>query len=73
MYLVPDKIGPYLILGTLGRGGMGVVYRGRHEETGDLAAVKTVRMARESLLASFRREVRALARLGISDPYGDRG
>ena len=66
MYLVPDKIGPYNILGTLGRGGMGVVYRGRHEETGDLAAVKTVRMARESLLASFRREVRALA--GLRSP-----
>src|SRR5688572_9094283 len=41
----PDRIGPYEILGVLGRGGMGVVYRGRHVETGELAAVKTVRVS----------------------------
>lgn len=58
-----QKIGPYKILATLGRGGMGVVYRGQHESTGEPAAVKAVRVPHESLLASIRREIDALARV----------
>jgi predicted ATPase len=42
---------------------MGVVYRAEHLDTGIPAAVKTVRLVKESLLTSFRREVRALALL----------
>jgi eukaryotic-like serine/threonine-protein kinase len=56
-------IGPYRILGSLGAGGMGVVYRGEHVETGAPAAVKTVRVPNEGLLQGFRREIRALARI----------
>ena len=59
----PASIGPYRILGALGKGGMGVVYRGQHVETGALAAIKTVRAASASRLASIRREIHALARL----------
>jgi predicted ATPase len=59
----PRTIGPYRILEALGRGGMGVVYRGEHVQTGQPAAVKTVRLPREGLLQSIRREIHALARI----------
>src|SRR5687768_16219903 len=59
----PTLLGPYEILAPLGRGGMGVVYRARHRDTGQLAAVKTVRVPDESLLSSIRREIHALARI----------
>lgn len=41
----PQKLGPYTIIGRLGRGGMGAVYSGVNEETQDKAAVKV--LARE--------------------------
>jgi len=37
-----DKLGPYRFKGVLGRGGMGTVYRGEHEETGEFHAVKVL-------------------------------
>jgi serine/threonine protein kinase len=56
-------IGPYRILSTLGRGGMGVVYEGVHSLTGEPVAVKTVRAPSARLLSSIRREIHALSRL----------
>ncbi|MFE8605687.1 serine/threonine-protein kinase [Archangium violaceum] len=53
-------LGPYRILGTLGRGGMGQVFRGQHRESGQLVALKTVRAPSALHLSSLRREVRAL-------------
>jgi len=38
----PRHIGPYEILSVLGRGGIGTVYRGRHQGDGRLAAVKVL-------------------------------
>jgi len=37
-----QQLGPYRIVGSLGRGGMGVVYEGVHCETGGHAAVKVL-------------------------------
>lgn len=63
---VPTELGPYRIVRTLGRGGMGVVYLGRQEEPlrRDVA-IKVIRAGfadRESL-ARFAAERQALARM----------
>jgi protein kinase-like protein/AAA ATPase-like protein len=57
------QIGPYDIEGTLGEGGMGVVYRAHRHDTGQRAALKTVRLPKPALLASLRREIQRLERL----------
>jgi eukaryotic-like serine/threonine-protein kinase len=70
---VGGLLGPYRITGVLGRGGMGVVYRGEHVETGRLAAIKTVRAARPDLVAGIRREIQTLASVsheGVVDVLG---
>ncbi|XXF76534.1 AAA family ATPase [Myxococcaceae bacterium GXIMD 01537] len=59
----PQWIGPFRVQEVLGQGGMGVVYRGEHRETGEAVALKTVRAAAELSLASIRREIHALGRL----------
>ncbi len=38
----PRRVGPYEILSVIGRGGIGTVYRARHEASGLLAAVKVL-------------------------------
>ena len=37
-----EKLGPYRFHGVLGRGGMGTVYKGQHETTGEFHAVKVL-------------------------------
>lgn len=54
------RIGPYRLLTPLGEGGMGIVHRAEHVETGDHVALKVVRLSDEVLLESFRREIYAL-------------
>jgi serine/threonine-protein kinase len=62
----PERIAGYRILGVLGQGGMGVVYRAFHEQLGRHVALKCIRpelvlgaRARER----FRREAQALAQI----------
>ena len=60
----PQTLGPYRVEAMLGRGGMGAVYRGRHERLGAVRAVKllTGRMTPQRV-ERFAREAQALARL----------
>ncbi len=59
----PPQLGPYRIEGLLGEGGMGVVWRAVHPETGAAVALKTVRLPSPSLLAGLRREILALRKV----------
>src|SRR5688572_20826515 len=59
----PSRIGPYLILNVIGRGGTGVVFRAQHESSGELVALKQVLAASVPEIGSVRREIDALRRL----------
>ena len=70
------KLGKYELLEQLGVGGMGEVWRARHEDLGRLAAVKVIRTeklgigdpaAREQVIKRFKREAQATAQL--SSPH----
>jgi serine/threonine-protein kinase len=60
------KIGPYLLLDRLGRGGMGQVFKARHRIMDRLVALKVVlpeQLDNPQLVQRFVREVQAAARL----------
>jgi len=61
---LPQTIGKYEIRGLIGRGGMGVVYRGYDQDIDRLVAIKVLHphLNEEGLLQRFRQEARAAAR-----------
>ena len=61
-----ERLGPYQIVGKIGRGGMGTVYEGVHRETGEPAAIKLLAagMAQEEdFRVRFEAEIEALRKL----------
>ncbi len=61
-----ERLGPYRIVGKLGRGGMGTVYKAVHDETGDSAAVKLLASGlaqEEDFRIRFEAEIEALRKL----------
>jgi len=65
-----DKIGKYKILGTLGKGGMGIVYKALDPDIEREVAIKTIRFdnfqegtQKDDLMARFIREARAAGKL----------
>ncbi|MEM9701218.1 MAG: serine/threonine-protein kinase [Planctomycetota bacterium] len=63
---MPPRIGPYSLERKLGSGGMGTVYLGVHDETGEKAAVKILpaALARETgFRERFAREIETVRRL----------
>ncbi len=65
-----SRLGPYILLEEIGRGGQGVIYRAAHCETNEILAVKTV-LPQESAsletLTRFQRE--AAAGQSLDHPY----
>ena len=65
-----DKIGKYKILGMLGKGGMGIVYKALDPDIERVVAIKTIRFdnfqdgtQKDDLMARFIREARAAGKL----------
>ncbi len=62
----------YRLMEPIAIGGMAIVFKARHEELGDLCAVKIIReseASREKLLQRFRREAQVTRYLAQSTPY----
>jgi len=60
----PERVGPYRVEELIDSGGMGLVLRARHEDSGQLVALKIARLAAtKDSKRRFERESRILARL----------
>jgi serine/threonine protein kinase len=64
--IAPERIGNYQVVGELGRGGMGVVYKARQQGLDRFVAVKMILASKYALgqaVGRFRQEAEAVARL----------
>lgn len=64
--LVPEKLGQFELLESLGSGGMGQVFRARHSRLGRIQAVKVLhehRLSDVNAVARFQQEMRAIGQL----------
>jgi serine/threonine-protein kinase len=64
--LPPPNFGPYELLGEIGRGGMGVVYRARQKDLDRIVAIKMIlasHLASAEHVRRFQTEARAAAKL----------
>jgi serine/threonine protein kinase len=62
----PTQIGPFSVMGRLGEGGFGLVYRARREGAAEIVALKVLRsleFADDARVAQFRREPTLSAKL----------
>jgi serine/threonine protein kinase len=69
----PSKIGPYTVQGQIGRGGMGVVFRGQDPKLGRAVALKALPpefAAEPERLTRFEREAKVLASLSHPNVAG---
>ncbi len=65
--LVGKRFGKYVLDSVIGRGGMGAVYKARHEELGHFAAIKVIErrlVGAQDILTRLFREARAAAQIG---------
>lgn len=70
LLLAGSTLGPYRILGKLGEGGMGAVYKARHQHLDKIVALKVLSAAvtnRTDAIARFKREMKAVGKL--EHPY----
>ena len=70
---MPETIGEYQVLSELGRGGMGVVYLGKHQTLGRQVAIKVLPpslAASEDRVDRFQSEAQAAARLHHTNIVG---
>ena len=61
--LIGQRIGPYVLQGLLGSGGMGAVYRGQDLRLGRAVAIKVIDVSKGNgprFAARFQREARVL-------------
>src|SRR5260221_573332 len=60
----PSRIGKYVILDCIGRGGMGIVYRALHPVSKQIVALKVIipQQATQAAVDDFLREIQVLAR-----------
>jgi hypothetical protein len=63
------RLGPYALLGEVGRGGMGVVHRARSPEHGDVVVKLLTKAGSADAVARFERERRLLATLGEAEGF----
>src|SRR5690242_9348510 len=57
------KLGRYQLLERLGAGAMGVVFKARDTERGDIVALKTLQKIRPGSLLRFKNEFRSVANI----------